>query len=147
MSFEQYTSNQDPVLEVALNFTEDGFILDPMQHLTELFLAGNYAKLKTDAAKIAKNPEYKFYKFQDEFSNAATRLINGGNTQAGLFILELIAELYPESASALYSLANVQEDAKLTDKAIASYTKIIAIDPDGSLAKAAKNRIKELNKQ
>ena len=41
MSFEQYVSNQDPVLEAALNYKDDGFILNPMQHLTELFIAGD----------------------------------------------------------------------------------------------------------
>ena len=147
LSFKEYKTNQDPVLDVALNYKDDGFILDPMKHLTELFISQNFAQLKADSHKIAKSPEYKYYDFKKEFSTAADRLVSQGDNQAGIFLFELISEVYPESASALYSLANIQEDTNLIEKAKASYTKIIELDPKGALAKAAKNRLKELNKQ
>ena len=147
ISFNEYKTNQDPVLEVALNYTDDGFILNPMQHLTELFVTQNFAQLKKDAHKIAKNPEYKYYDFQKEFSKAGNRLVSQGSNEGGLFVFELLTEVYPDSGSAFYSLANLQEDMNLKDKAVASYKKIIKIDATSSLAKAAKNRLKELNKE
>ncbi|MEH6537778.1 MAG: hypothetical protein V7719_15360 [Psychroserpens sp.] len=144
-SFKDYITNQDPVLEAALAFNSvDGFILDPMQHLTQLFIAGKIEELKNDAAKFAHNPEYSYYNFEEEFSIVGNRLIQNGNLEPGHFILELVSELFPESISVLYSLANAQELLKLNAKAIASYKRIIALDPDGSLATVSQNRIKKL---
>lgn len=150
MTFHDYRTNYDPVLEAALNFSSDeAFILDPMEHLTQLFLAGKLDDVKRDAAKIAHNPEYRYYDFEGEFSKAGTRLLGSGDTtakQSGLFILDLVVELYPKSVKALYSLAYAQEVNDQNDKAIATYKKIIALDPDGSLATASKNRIEALKK-
>ena len=145
MSFNQYRTNQDPALEAALNYTEDGFILDPMQHLTELFIAGNYAQLKTDASVINKNPAYKYYEFEKEFTNAAYRLIGGGNKQAGLFILDLIVSLNPTSANALYNLANLHVEMEQKDKAKELYTRIIELKPTGSFAERATKKLQELS--
>lgn len=144
MSFEDFRTNQDPVLDAAMNFTNDNFILDPMEHLTQLFMVEKYEQVKIDAAKIAKNPQYRFYKFEDEFSKAGNRLMLNGNTQGGLFVLELVAEVFPESVGALYSLASAQEKLKLDANAIESYEKLIQLKPDGPLANVAKTRIKAL---
>lgn len=150
MSFEDYRTNQDPVLEAALNFrSDDTFILDPMKHITQLFLAGKLDDVKRDAAKIARDPQYRYYDFEGEFSKAGTRLLGSGDPtakQSGLFILEMVTELYPKSINALYSLAYAQELNDQKDKAIASYRQIIALEPDGSLATASKNRIEALKK-
>jgi len=146
MSFEEYRTNEDPVIDIALNYTEKGFILNPMQHLTALFSAGDYAQIKIDGAKIAKDPAYRYYDFQKEFSNTGQRMLNSGNAPAGLFIFELVAESYPSSASALYNLANAQEENKQFEKAKTSYKKVIALDAEGSLAKSAKRRLEKLNK-
>ncbi|WP_298899360.1 tol-pal system YbgF family protein [uncultured Psychroserpens sp.] len=148
MSFDDYINNEDPIVHAAMNFKNDGdFILDPMAHLTQLFTERKYDQVKSDGAKIAKNPQYRYYDFENEFSKAGNRLVQSGNLQAGHFVLELVADLYPESVSAIYSLANVQEQLKLTDKAIVSYKKIIDLDPKGSLAIVAKSRIEALKKQ
>ncbi|MEE9374172.1 MAG: hypothetical protein V3V00_14055 [Saprospiraceae bacterium] len=146
LSFEEYKTNQDPVLEAALNYIDDGFILDPMKHLTQLFIAGNYAQLKTDATTISKSPKYKYYEFEKEFTDAAFRIIDGGNKEGGYFILELVAELNPTSASALYNLANLQVDLKQIEKAKVVFEKVIELDPNSSLARIATKRLKELNK-
>ncbi len=145
-SFDQYKTNQDPVLQAALNYTDDGFILKPMEHLTELFLAGNYEQLKKDATSINNNPKYKYYDFENEFSKAAHRLIGGGHQQAGLFIFDLVAELNPKSATALYNLANLQVEMKQLEKAKIGFQKIIALDANSSLGKIAKRRLLALNK-
>ena len=144
MSFEDYANNQDPVLEAALEFKDDGFILDPMEHLTQLFMAGKYDDVKKDSKLIAHDPKYRYYNFEEEFSKAGNRLLGSGDAraqQSGLFVLELVSELYPESVNALYSLAYAQELNDQKDKAIASYKKIIEMQPDGSLATVAKGRI------
>ena len=146
MSFEEYITNQDPVLEAAMNYIDDGFILDPTQHLTELFIAGKYAELKTDAAAFSKNPKYAYYEFEKEFTNSANRLIGTGNKQAGLFILNLVAELNPTSASALYNLANLLVAMEQNENAKVLFGKVIELNPTDPLAKTAQLRLQELNK-
>ncbi len=89
MSFDQYRHNEDPVLDAALNYEDNGFILDPMAHLTNLFLAGNIDQLKEDAATIVQDPQYRYYDFEDEFSKAGNRLLGSGDAesiQSGLCI-------------------------------------------------------------
>lgn len=146
MNFNEYVTNQDPVLQVALDYTETGFILNPMEHLTQLFMEGKYGEIKRDAAKIAKDPAYKYYDFEAEFGAAGYRLFSNGNTEGGLFILELITEVFPKSTSALYSLASAQEQVKQLDKAKENYKKMIALDPNGTLVNTAKKRLEKLSK-
>ncbi len=145
MSFEEYKTNQDPALEVAMNYKDDGFILRPMEHLTGLFLAGKFDALKVDAAKINNDPKYKYYEFEKEFTKAGFRLIDLGNEQGGYFVLELVAELNPKSANALYNLANLQAQLKQTEKAKAGFQKVIDLDPSSSLGKIAKRKLDQLN--
>ncbi|MBC2845060.1 tetratricopeptide repeat protein [Winogradskyella flava] len=150
MSFEQYSTNDDPVLKAAMDFKDNGFILDPMQHLTQLFIAGDFEKLKEDAITIAHSPEYKYYDFNEEFNKAAQRLLNSGDDraqQSGIYILQLITEVYPKSQGAWYSLGNALEDAKETDKAKLAYETLITLKDSSMLARAAKNRIKGLDKE
>lgn len=146
MTFKDYVTNQDPVLEAALNYTDTNFILDPMEHLKQLFMAGKYAEVKKDGMKIAHDPAYKYYDFEKEFGAAGYHLFSNGETEGGLYILGLVAEIYPESTSALYSLASAQEQVKQLDKAKENYEKMIALDPNGSLANTARKRLDKLNK-
>lgn len=147
MTFNEYVTNTDAVLNAALNYTETGFILDPMEHLTQLFIAGKYDQVKSDGAKIANDPAYKYYDFQEEFGTAGYRLLTNGNPEGGMFILQLVADFYPESIGALYNLATAQEQMKQLDKAKENYKKIIAMDPDSMTGSSAKNKLENLNKQ
>ncbi|WP_111682595.1 S41 family peptidase [Winogradskyella tangerina] len=146
MSYEEYITNADPVLEAAMNFKDDGFILDPMQHLTQLFMTGDLETLKSDAFKIAKDPKYRYYDFKEEFSNAGNRVKDQGNLQGALFIFKLMSELYPDSTGTWFSLANVQKDLEQFENAIASYQKIIDLEPKGMMARSAKQKIEALKK-
>jgi len=147
MSFEEYSNNQDPVLEKAINYKENGFILDPMEHLTALFIAGDFETLKADGAKFVKNPAYKYYDFEKEFTNPAQRLLSGGRLEMGLLLFEFVTELFPDSSSAIFNLANAQEVSKQFDKAKASFKKVIAAETNSTLGKSATRRLKQLNEQ
>jgi len=146
MSFNQYRTNEDPVLDVALNYSDNDFVINPMDHLTNLFIAGEFDTLKKDAAKIVKDTRYKYYNFNEEFTKTANHLLRNGQTEGGLFILQLITELNPKSTSALYALAGALDNSNSVDKAIAAYQKIIDMAPNSDLSKASKNRIKALQK-
>ncbi|MFK7813880.1 MAG: tol-pal system YbgF family protein [Maribacter sp.] len=147
MTFDEYVSNRDGVLDAALKYTETGFILNPMEHLTQLFSDGKYEQIKIDGAKIAKDPAYKYYDFQEEFSSAGYRLLGGGMPEGGLFILELVADIYPESKGAIFNLATAQEQMEQFDKAKESYKRVIELDPKGMTGRSAANKLKKLNEQ
>ncbi|MFS4491834.1 tetratricopeptide repeat protein [Maribacter sp. 2308TA10-17] len=147
MTFEDYRTNQDVILDAAMNYTETGFILDPMQHLTDLFVAGKFDEVKRAGFQVANDPAYKYYDFQEEFGTAGYRLLTNGNPEGGIFILQLVADFYPESVGAWYNLAAAQEQLNQIDKAKESYKKIMELDPEGMTGRSAKNKLDNLNKQ
>lgn len=147
MEFKDYVTNEDPVLEAALNYTETGFILNAMEHLTQLFAEGKFEQLKSDGFKIAHDPVYKYYDFQEEFSTAGYRLLQGGDTRGGLLVLGLVAEVYPDKVGPLYNFASALEQANELDKAKETYQKIVELDPKSTLGKVAKNRLQNWDKQ
>jgi tetratricopeptide (TPR) repeat protein len=144
MGFEQYINNEDPLLEIALNYTETGFILNPMQHITDLFSQGKMEQLTVDAKKIAKDPAYKYYNFEAEFSKSAYRLFQAGQTEMGLAIYGFVAEVYPESSGVLYNLASSLEQVKQVEKATRAYNTIIELDNNKTLVRTAKKRLAKL---
>ncbi|MFP2994837.1 hypothetical protein ABN763_02955 [Spongiivirga sp. MCCC 1A20706] len=146
MSFEQYVKNQDPVLQAALDYTNTAFILDPLDHLTKLFMEGKFDELRSTSKEIASNPKYRYYDFEGEFTKAGTRLFEIGDTKSGLMVLGLVTETFPKSQSAWYTFGYAQEQAKMLDAAKKSYQHIIDLDPKSTLATAAKNRMNALGK-
>lgn len=147
MTFDEYVTNTDAVLDIALNYTESGFIMNPLEHFTQLFIEGKYEQIRTDGAKVANSPAYKYYDFQEEFGKAGYRLLTSGSPEGGLFILQLVADFYPESAGAMFNLAAAQEQLKQVDNAKVSYTKVMDLDPDGMTGLSAKAKLKKLSKQ
>lgn len=146
MNFEEYVTNQDPVLEAALNYTETGFILNPLAHLRELFIAGKYEQVKSDGLKIANDPAYQYYDFKEEFSSAGYRLLQNGDSEGGLFVLELVAAFYPKSEGSLYNLATALEQEQMLDKAKVYYKKLVDLDATSTLGKVAKRKLENWDK-
>lgn len=144
ISFEDYVTNQDPVLDAAMNYTDTGFILDPLKHLTQLFTEGKMEQFAADALKIAKDPSYEYSDFEKEFGEAAYRVFSQGATDAGLFMMEILTEAYPDSPGVWYSLASAQEQVDQKDKAKANYKKILELDPNGTFAQTAKKRLEKM---
>ena len=145
MSFSDYVSNTDVVLKTALDYTDDGFILVPMQHLTNLFIAGEFQQVKTDAFKIAKDKRYRFYDFKEEFSKAGGRLQQQGNLEGSLFVYQLMIEIYPQDLGTWFNLAGVQKELNQTEAAINSYKKVIDLNSQHILARTAQKQIDKLN--
>lgn len=147
MSFEQYYTNEDPMLDTALNFSNTDFILDPMGHMTNLFTTGQIEKLQEDAKKMVSDPAYKFFDFEGEFNKAGYNLLNSGRTQEAVFVFKMITDLFPNSANAWDSLAEGMWKAGDTEKAKALYQKAISMDPDGSVGENAKKMLAEIQNQ
>ncbi len=147
MSFEDYRLNRDPVLEAALNFTDTDFILDPMEHLTNLFTAGKYGEVKSEAKKMVQDPKYRFFNFEEQFNRAGYNLLGGNQMQGALFVFELNAELFPDSANAWDSLAEAYMKMNKNDMATKYYQKAIEMDPDGPTGANARAMLEKINKK
>jgi tetratricopeptide (TPR) repeat protein len=147
MSFEEYQKNIDPVLETALNFDEEGFIIDPMAHLTKLYEEGNAEQIRIDVKKMVTDSRYKFFDFEDRLNQAGYQLIGDHQTEGAIFVFQLVTELFPDSANAWDSLAEGYLEAGQKDKAIEYYNKAIAMDPNGDTGKNARNMLKKIEEQ
>ena len=144
MSFEDYKTNNDPVLDEALSFSDDNYVLNPMEYMTNLFLSGEVEKLKSEAERMIKDPKYKFFKFESEFNKAGYQLLGSGQVQEAVFVFTMITDLYPKSANAWDSLAEGYLKAGDKEKAKEYYTKAITMDPDGATGRNAREMLKTI---
>ncbi|WP_235299373.1 hypothetical protein [Portibacter marinus] len=141
MTFEEYKNNLDPALATALSFEDDDFILDPMQHLTTLFEAGDIEKLKSETLRLVNDPQYQFFDFEGELNSAGYRLMNQGRNKEAMFVFDMNTQLFPDSANTWDSLAEGYFKSGDTDKAIELYNKVITMDPAGVTGANAKRML------
>ena len=145
MSFEEFKTNKDPVLQTALDFADNNFVVNPMKYLTDLFMKGDVEKLKSEAGRMVKDSKYQFFDFEGEFNKAGYNVLGSGQIQEAIFIFQMVTDLFPNSANAWDSLAEAYLKAGDKTKALAYYNKAIKLDPEGDTGKNAKKMIKEIN--
>jgi tetratricopeptide (TPR) repeat protein len=144
MSFDDYKANRDPVLKSVWNYDDESPIIKPMEHLTALFVAGKLDEVKSEAARLVNDPRYRYYNFEEQFNRAGYNLLGDNQLQSALFVFELNAELFPESANVWDSLAEAYWKAGNKEKAIQYYQKAISLDPEGSVGDNARNMLKRI---
>ncbi|MFT5999866.1 MAG: hypothetical protein ACI81P_002325 [Neolewinella sp.] len=144
MSFEEYRMNQDPILEQALNFKPSDFILDPMDHLTDLFVAGKMDQVAKDAKRFVTDPAYRFFKFEEEFTKVGTMLLRSKQLRGAQFVFQMLTDFFPESAGGYDNLAEafLRSDDPVQAKALSE--KAVQLDPDGEIGERARMRLKLL---
>jgi tetratricopeptide (TPR) repeat protein len=144
MSFEEYKTNKDPVLDACLNFSDKDVVLDPVGRLKELFMAGKMDEVEKEATKMVADPKYRYYNFETKFNDAGYNMLNGNQTDAALFVFQLNTKLFPKSANAWDSFAEANWKAKKIDKAIEYYNKAIELDPHGVTGDNGRNMLKKI---
>ncbi|MFZ2898959.1 MAG: tetratricopeptide repeat protein [Saprospiraceae bacterium] len=144
MSFADYRSNRDPILEKALTFSDPTLVLDPMTYLRDLFMAGNLEAVETEAARMVKDPLYRYVKFEDKINQAGYDLLNSGQNDSALYVFGLNTRLFPESANAWDSFAEAHYRSGQREKAVELYNKAISLDPGGQVGENAKRMLKEM---
>ena len=144
MSFEQYRTNQDPVLDAALGFDGKDFILDPMEYMTNLFLAGEIEKLQTEVPKMVRDSKYRFFDFESNLNKAGYQLLDGGQNKNAIFVFQFITNLFPDSANAWDSLAEGFLRSGSKEKAVELYKKALEMDPNGPTGKNALQMLKSI---
>jgi tetratricopeptide (TPR) repeat protein len=144
MSFNDYRSNKDPILETALNFNDSNFVLDPMQYMTDLYTSGQQEKLAVEVPKMVSDPRYKFFDFEGELNEAGYSSIRRGDPQTAIAIFSFVTQLFPESANAWDSLAEGYLEAGDKLKAKELYQKALSMDPNGPTGKNATSMLKKI---
>jgi tetratricopeptide (TPR) repeat protein len=145
MSFADYKNNRDPVLDACLNFSDKDLVLDPMQHLRNLFTAGKLDQVESEAKKMVADPKYK-YKIEQKINQAGYDLLNSKQFDQALYVFDLNTKLYPKSANAWDSFAEANWKANKIEKAVEYYNKAIALDPNGVTGDNSRRMLEQIKK-
>ncbi|MHC4990479.1 MAG: S41 family peptidase [Planctomycetota bacterium] len=145
MTFDDYRSNRDPVLDAALDFSGEDFILDPMGHLAGLFQAGKLEEVEAEAERLVRDPRYRYLDFEDEANQVGYELLGSGQVDSALFVFRLNNRLYPESANTWDSLGEALWKAGQLNEARSYYNKAIELDPDGSIGANARTMLRQMS--
>ena len=146
MSFADYNSNKDPMLETCINFSDKDLVLDPMGHLRSLFSTGKMDEVESEAKRMVSDPKYRYVNFEQKINQAGYDLMNSKQMDAALYVFELNTKLYPKSANTWDSFAEANWKANKTEKAIEYYNKAIALDPNGVTGENARRMLNEIKK-
>ncbi len=144
MSFDDYRSNKDPILEACLNFSDKDPVIDAMGRLRELFNAGKLDEVETEAIRMSGDPRYRYINFEDKLNQSGYDLVNANKIKEAIFVFQLNTKLYPKSANTWDSLAEAYWKSKQADKAIEYYNKAIALDPNGITGDNGRNMLKQI---
>ncbi len=147
MSFIEYASNQDPVLDAALAFSDSDFKPDPMGYIVELYTAGKMQELATEVPKMVQDPRYAFVDFETELGKTGYQLLNSGREQeiqAAIQVFSFITQLFPNSANVWKNLAEGYLKAGDKNQAIEFLEKAISLDPDGEIGRSCKEMLQKM---
>ena len=137
MSFKEYVTNQDPVLQAALTFNAENFIHKPMDYIRSLYDTNQLEKLATEIPKMIQDPKYSFFDFELELIKSGNQVSNY-NPQASVQIFSFLTRLFPNSIIALKGLGENYLKIGSNKEGKQILEKVIAMDKNGEIAKQAK---------
>lgn len=146
MTSQDYKSNHDPILDVALNFEDKDFIRQPLRYFEMLFSTGQMEKLQSESVRLVNDPRYKFFDFEGQFDRAGRDIMGRGAYDMAIMILQFNINLFPKSANAWKSIGEAYWKAGQKENAISSLRKAMELDPNGKIGAGAKTILETLQK-
>ncbi len=140
LTYNDYVTNQDPVLKTILDFYPTNFTMEPLVYLNQLFEEGKSKKAITAAQRMAKDYAYSFIDFEREISNKAFILLGNDNERA-LFFFELATEVFQISQNTWANLGQAQWETGNFEGAKNSFKKVLNLSNDGSAADVKARRM------
>ena len=147
MSFNEYVNNEDPILDAALSFDAEGFIIKPIHHVVDLFTEGDIPKMVRELTEMVQDPRYASTDFEVELNRLGNMLLQTGRKeqiQVSTQMFSMIAQYFPESALTYKNLGNAYLQLGDTEKAKELLNKSIALDKNGKFTKSAKALLSEI---
>ncbi len=97
-TFEEYRTNQDPVMALIETIDPDNVVVDPMAYFRQLFAEGKMEQLQTEAGQIIRDPKYQHINFEQEFTQVGYMLLDQQQYQAAAFVFGTFVESFPKNA-------------------------------------------------
>lgn len=117
LTFEAYRTNQDPTFEFAMEHDFENYIINPMDHFTKLFIAGEMEQLKTDSERIIKDPLYAHIPFKKEFKQVGRTMLFQEQHESAAFLYGMFITYYPDDAEMWEGLGKAYEALGKTKEA------------------------------
>lgn len=147
MSFKDYQTNHDPVLDAIWEYHADSGVVDPMKYLEQLYLSGKVDKIQSEAQRLINDPRYRYFPFEDQFNREGYRMLGNQEYEPAIFVFTMNTELFPESANTWDSLAEAYWKSGHLEQARVHYKKAMGLDPEGSVGENARSMLKQIENE
>ncbi len=138
LSFEDYRTNKDPVLE-----TID--IAQKLEHKLVNFFAEQKNEINLNKLKsIVTDKKYSFYNFEFRLNAEAYNHVRTENLALAYKLFKLNTELFADHQNVWDSFAEINWRLGKKDLAIKYYNKAIAFDPNSRLAANSRNMLRRI---
>ena len=142
LSSEDYASNSDPILQIALNYQSN--LPKTMLEITAKYEEGAYETAEQLAFDFKRNIQNKYASLENNLNALGYKFIHNNNLPGAVAIFTLNTKLYPESPNTWDSLAEAYLNASNIEKAIFYYQKALSMDPDGRTGAHAQNMLNRI---
>ena len=144
LTFEDYRTNRDPVLEAILATSGEGFVPDPARHLQALVSRERLEDFLAEVERLRADPRHSFFDFEAEVNRAGYAFLGRGDVDPALSVLRLNARLFPSSANCWDSLGEACLAAGDKKAAVANYQKALALDPEGRIGQNSREMLERI---
>ena len=127
-TFEEYRTNQDPVLDLIATIDPTTTVVDPMAYFQQLFMEGKLEQLKTESAGIIRDPKYQHINFEQEFSQIGQMLLDQQQYQPAAFVFGTFVESFPNNASFWKGLGTALKGMEQTEQAEEAFAKAKSLE-------------------
>lgn len=147
MSFQEYSTNEDPVLQAALKFDIPDFKPKPLDYIVDLYLSGQTEKMGIELHNMMQDPNYAFYDFEAGLIGLGNMLLQSKRApqiQAAIQVFTMITQTFTDSAKAYNYLGESYVAAGNVSKAKQAFTKAIALGNQSTEGQSAKTKLTQL---
>jgi len=144
-SFEQYITNDDPVIDAIIHLDRTKTILDPIDHITALLVDKQFDKLEKTVDNWLRYGTYSATNFKGELNTLGNILADRGALENAFYILELNTRLFADAPETWSSLAQLMIKKKDIQTAKLYLEKAIQLDPAGKVGLKAKAALHALH--
>jgi tetratricopeptide (TPR) repeat protein len=140
LSFDDYRSGRDPVVQAVLDYREGSLIGDVIKAAADAAALGDFSERYR---KAKADPRSRYFESEAAINRLGYDLLAKKRTEDAVEVFKLNVEFYPSSANAFDSLGDALAAAGRTEDAIKSYEKALSIDPTFQTSIEALKRLRK----